>query len=75
MRERQAKPRVRFTLHPDEEGTERAIMFLTTLSLPAAPLLAWSLMGGVTVGLILLGALAESRLRRGWKKRGKTTLH
>lgn len=56
-------------------GLGLAVVLLTTLPLPAAPLLAWSLMGGVTVGLILLGALAESGLRRGWKKRGKTTLH
>jgi carbon monoxide dehydrogenase subunit G len=55
-------------------GLGLAIVLLTILPLPAAPLLAWSLAGSVTVGLILLGALAESRLRRGRKKRGETTL-
>jgi carbon monoxide dehydrogenase subunit G len=46
-------------------GLSLAVVFLTILPLPAAPLTAWSLVGGVTVGLMLLGALAESRLRRG----------
>lgn len=55
-------------------GLSLAIMFLTTLPLPAEPRLAWSLVGMVTVGLILLGALAESGLRRGWKKRRETSL-
>ena len=47
-----------------------AILLLSTLPRPASPLLAWSLVGLVAVGLILLGALAESGLRLWWKKRG-----
>jgi carbon monoxide dehydrogenase subunit G len=55
-------------------GLGLAVVLLTTLPLPTAPLLAWLLIGSVTVGMILLGALAESRLRQRWKKKGKTTL-
>ena len=51
-------------------GLGLAILILTTLPLPAAPLLAWSLVGIVTVGLTLLGAVAESGLRLWWKRRG-----
>ena len=53
-------------------GLSLAIVLLTTLPLPAVPLPAWSLVGSVTGGLMLLGALAESWLRQGWKKRRET---
>lgn len=51
-------------------GLSLALLILTTLPLPAAPLLTWSLVGMVTVGLILLGAVVESSLHLWWKKRG-----
>jgi carbon monoxide dehydrogenase subunit G len=51
-------------------GLSLALLILSTLPLPASPLLAWSLAGIVTVGLILLGAVAESGLHLWWKKRG-----
>jgi len=44
-------------------GLGLALLLLTTLPLPASPLLAWSLMGIVVVGLTLLGAVAERGLR------------
>jgi carbon monoxide dehydrogenase subunit G len=50
-------------------GLGLATLLSTTLPLPASPLLAWSLVGMVTVGSILLGALTESGLRLWWKKR------
>ena len=51
-------------------GLSLATLLLTTLPLPASPLLYWSRVGLVAVGLILLGAMAESGLRLWWKKRG-----
>jgi len=50
-------------------GLGLAVLISTTLPLPASPLPAWSLVGAVTVGLTLLGAVAESGLRLWWKKR------
>ncbi len=52
-------------------GLGLAILILTTLPLPAPPLLGWLPVGMVTVGLILMGALTERRLRLWWKKRAR----
>jgi len=45
-------------------GFSLALLLLAMLPLPASPLLVWSLVGVVMVGLTLLGALAELALRR-----------
>jgi carbon monoxide dehydrogenase subunit G len=50
-------------------GLSLALWILTTLPLPASSVLAWVLVGMVTGGLMLLGAVAESSLRLWWKKR------
>src|SRR5215510_16376033 len=47
-------------------GLGLALVLFITLPLPAPPLLAWSLVGMVTVGLTLLGAVAERSLRLWW---------
>jgi len=49
-------------------GLGLALLLLTRLPLPTAPLLAWLLVGVVIAGGTLLGVMAESSLRL-WKKR------
>jgi carbon monoxide dehydrogenase subunit G len=44
-------------------GLSLALLLLTSLPLPASPWLAWPLVGVVTVGSILFGALVERGLR------------
>jgi carbon monoxide dehydrogenase subunit G len=49
-------------------GLGMALLLLTLLPLPVSPFLAWPLVAMVTVGLTLLGTVAESGLRSRWKK-------
>jgi carbon monoxide dehydrogenase subunit G len=50
-------------------GFSLGILLSTILPFPASPLLAWSLVGIVTVGLTRLGVVVERGIRVWWKKR------